>query len=104
MFNGLPDLMKYLYAWRNIAIPANLVTIIACFEIWRNDSLTAVLLLAWVKLFTTLLFITYIHLFRGEIVFFFMNLGMGRWKFYGSMFGIDIVAFAIVVIVIHVVN
>ena len=96
--------MKYFYAWRNIAIPANAVTVIASIETWMNDSLTAVFIFGWVKIFSTALLITYIHLFRGEIVFFFMNLGISRLKFYASMFAIDMSVFMIITIVIRLIK
>lgn len=84
-----PTRMKYLYAYQNIAVPANIVTITCCYEAWRNDSLTAVGILVWLKLFTTLILITYIHLFRANVVFFFMNLGFGRMSFYLTMLIMD---------------
>lgn len=93
--------MKYLYAYRNIWIPAGLVTITACVEAWRNDSITVIFIFGWVKVITTALLIVYIHLFRDHLVFFFMNLGIGRLKFYASMFTIDMtIYFALITLIL----
>jgi len=104
LFSMAAPSMKYLYVYRNIAVPASLVTVLSCFEIWRNESLLAVSVLSWVKIFTTALLILYIHLFREHTVFFFMNLGIGRFKFYVSMFALDMTIFFVLATLILVVK
>jgi hypothetical protein len=91
--------MRYVYAYRNIALPANIVSFVLCIGIWTNESLTAVSVLAWVKLFSTALLIAYIYLFKSHIVYFFMNIGISRNRFYASMFIIDMILFALLVTV-----
>lgn len=82
--------MKYLYAYRNIALPANAVTALACYDLWRTPVPSALLYLVWFKLFILAALVGYIHFFRSSVVYFFMNLGLGRLEFYGSIICIDL--------------
>jgi hypothetical protein len=87
--------VKHFYAYRVIALPANLVTIICSFVAWGNSSVTELSLLFWMKLITTLLLIAYIHLFQQNLVFFFMNIGFGRIRFYSVMLIADLLVFSL---------
>ena len=87
--------MKYLYAYRNIFVPANAITLISCYTFWSLDSITTLSVLFWVKVLTTTTLILYIHIFKTEIIVFFMNLGIGILRLYASMFTIDLIVFAI---------
>jgi hypothetical protein len=91
--------MKYLYAYRGIALPANIVTTIAGIYCWNSDSNFEIRMLAWMKLTTTAVLLLYIHLFGQHILFFFMNVGMSPRRFYASMLAIDMTIFSVVMIV-----
>jgi hypothetical protein len=94
--------MKYRYAYRNIAIPATIVTCLACFNLWLYPSPSVFLYLLWCKLITTALLMAYIHYFRPTVLLFFMNLGIGKTEFYSGIVGIDllisVVCFAMILI------
>lgn len=85
--------MKYLYAYRNISIPANAITITCCFYAW--DSSSGVSMLPWVKIISTSVLLLYIHLFRSRVLYFYMNLGMSRQRFYLSVFLVDVMIFTV---------
>jgi hypothetical protein len=92
--------MKYLYAYRGIALPANIVTTIAGIYSWNSDSNPEIRMLVWMKLITTAVLLLYIHLFGQHVLFFFMNLGMPPRRFYASMLAVDITIFFLVMTVI----
>lgn len=96
--------MKYLFAYRNIALPANAITIVMSYQIFMSGSGSTVTLLIWVKLVTTLALVAYMHLLKSNIVFFFMNLGVGKFQFYSSMYIIDVVIFGLITTVILMVK
>jgi hypothetical protein len=85
--------MKYLYAYYNIALPSNIVTALACYDLWRRPTASTFLYLIWYKLIVLAGLVVFIHLFRSAIVCFFMNLGVGRARLYTSVVGIDLVVF-----------
>lgn len=92
--------MKYLYAYRNIAVPSSLITFFCCYHAWMSNTVTALSLLFWVKVITSLILIGYIQLFKSELATFFMNLGMGRLRFYISIFAIDIGIFFVLTVLV----
>ena len=94
--------MKYLYAYRNIAIPSNIVTIIACYTAWQSESISELSLLFWMKLITSMFLVAYIHLFRQHLLYFFMNLGIGRLRFYSGILLIDLSIFVFMVLIITI--
>lgn len=88
--------MSYLYAYRNIAVPANVITALIGYTTFTAGATEGLGWLFWIKVATSTILILYIHLFKSTIVFFFMNLGIGKRQLYASMFIIDIVIFILV--------
>jgi hypothetical protein len=96
--------MKYLFAYRNIAAPASVITLICCYQIWTSDSSLAVAMMIWVKLITSAGLLAYLHLFKSNVAFFFMNLGVGKSRFYLSIFIIDFIWFSLIATLIILVK
>jgi len=94
--------MRYIYAYLNIAIPSNVITVIACYTAWQSESISELSLLFWMKLITSMFLVTYIHLFRQHLLYFFMNLGMSRLRFYSSILFIDLSIFAFIVLIVTI--
>ena len=87
--------MRYLYAYRNIAIPGNVITLVLSYVALTADSLSGLSILFWIKVITTGVLVLYNYLFNTQITFFFMNIGIGKQRLYSSMFIIDILIFCL---------
>ncbi|RAW02191.1 hypothetical protein [Pseudochryseolinea flava] len=92
--------MKYLYPYRNIALPASAVTTMACLTLWQHPTLSVIFYLIWCKVIALIGLLTYIHFFRGAQIIFFMNIGIGRNGFYFSMVCIDLLLFIVSTVVV----
>lgn len=83
--------MKYIFAYHNIALPSNIVTVLSCYSLWFTPTASSFVYLIWIKVIVLFFLIAYIHFFRPTVVFFFMNLGVGKIELYSSMVGIDLI-------------
>lgn len=86
-------MLKYLFAYHNIALPSNIVTALSCYSLWYTPTASSFVYLIWIKLIVLFFLMAYIHFFRPTVGFFFMNLGVGKIELYASMIGIDLVIF-----------
>ena len=92
--------MKYLYAYRNIAAPATVGTLLGAYGLLTTPTAAVFLYLFWCKLFVSAILVAYIHFFQRGIVMFFMNLGIGKIELYSSMIAIDLFFFILLLTII----
>ena len=93
--------MKVLYAYRTIALPANIVSLIAWIAAKDAESISEISALFWMKVFTEIILIGFVHLFNRHVIFFYMNLGIGERRLYKSIVAIDLAIFVIVMSTIY---
>lgn len=86
-------MFKYLLAYRNIALPSNILTALACYLLWETPTPSSFVYLMWIKVIVLFFLIAYIHFFKTTVGFFFMNLGISKIELYSSMIGIDLIIF-----------
>lgn len=86
--------MKYLYAYRTIAIPSLTVTLLesTLFLIYHPRGY-AIIYLLWLKLITLGMLFCYIHFIKPEMLYFYHNLGVSRTGFYTGLVVVDLAFF-----------
>jgi hypothetical protein len=95
--------MKFLYAYRSIAIPANVVSVIAWIYAVDVESPSEMFTLFWMKAVTLAFTIAFIYIFNRQLVFFYMNLGIGERLLYISMVAIDLAIFVTGIAIIYII-
>ncbi|MEJ0034317.1 MAG: hypothetical protein WDO15_30050 [Bacteroidota bacterium] len=93
--------MKFLHAYRTIALPANIVSVIAWIAAKDAESSSEIFTLFWMKVFTEIVLIGFIHLFNKHVIFFYMNLGIGERQLYKSIVAIDLAIFVVVIAIVY---
>lgn len=92
--------MKYLYAYKTIAVPAVAATLFACYLLWQTDaSGYAIIYLLWLKLIVLGGSFCHIYFFKAEMLYFFHNLGLSRRGFYATLAIVDLAVFSVVMTV-----
>jgi hypothetical protein len=95
------NLMKFLFAYRTIALPANFISSIAWIAAKDAESISEIFTLFWVKVFTDIVLVGFTYLFNRHVVFFYMNLGIDERRLYASMVAIDLSIFVVVISIIY---
>lgn len=89
---------KYLYAYKNIATPSLVITLLLCYNFLTANSSYVIIYLVWMKLASLAALMAYIYFFKSSMLYFFYNLGMTRSFFFASLLMIDMAIFSIALV------
>ena len=92
--------MRILFAfYRNILFPSLIVSWVSCYSLLAVDSRSVIVTLFEIKVATTTLLGLYVHIFRSEQVYFFLNLGYSRIQLYAKTLILDLAIWTLLIVI-----
>ena len=90
--------MRLLFTfYRNILFPSVLISLLSCFSLIVAGDAHVIRILLVCKLATTVLLGLYVHIFRHEQCYFFLNRGYSLKHLYGAVLVTDLTLWALLI-------